>query len=283
MSEYFQLIFFRPSGCLVETLYDFRVDIKPSNIPNSGLGAFLTFLGARVLRKDASDRSVRLIAEHNTHDENDNLFVKTHEELRAQVYGGRQMQVTLKGDNLHHNDNSLYWSKERQTYLQRHVEEHGTLLDHFDEDEICCKVNSEVKKYRSRIPENERIGSLGIHSESDYVEDKTKVFSSEKHGLGMLELGRYGPHRRVDVKDNLHFNFKSFIFSFEPSEWSYGIEQQRLGQDQAIDITDDATGEVHSLARRSTPIYVNEGELMLLLLLIWLDSFASCLYSSRQL
>eukprot|EP00986_Skeletonema_menzelii_P012290 scaffold6718_cov132-Skeletonema_menzelii.AAC.1 len=241
-----------------ETLYDFRVEIRPSNIPNSGLGAFLTFLGARVLRKGASDRSARLIVQHGTYDENGNLFVKTQEELTAEVFGGRQIHVTLKGDNLHHNDNSLYWSKERQRYLKAHVDKHGTLLDHFDEDEICCKVNSEVKKYRSKIPEKERIGFLGIHSESDYVEDKTLVFSSEKHGLGMLELGRYGPHRPIDVKDNLHFNFKSFIFNFEPSEWSYEVEEQRLGRDQAIDITDDATGEIHSLARQSTPIYVNE-------------------------
>lgn len=240
------------------------MEIRPSNIPNSGLGAFLTFLGARVLRKGASDRSARLIVQHGTYDENGNLFVKTQEELTAEVFGGRQIHVTLKGDNLHHNDNSLYWSKERQRYLKAHVDKHGTLLDHFDEDEICCKVNSEVKKYRSKIPEKERIGFLGIHSESDYVEDKTLVFSSEKHGLGMLELGRYGPHRPIDVKDNLHFNFKSFIFNFEPSEWSYEVEEQRLGRDQAIDITDDATGEIHSLARQSTPIYVNEGELILL-------------------
>ena len=31
-----------------------------------------------------------------------------------------------------------------------------------------------------------------------------------------------------------------------------------LGQPQTIDITDDATGEVHQLARQHTPIYVNE-------------------------
>lgn len=253
--------YFTPSGA-VETLYEFRVEIKPSKIPNSGLGAFVQFLGARVLKNDASNRWARLLGEHVTHDDNGNLFVKTQEELTAEMYGGRKMNVTLKGNNLHHNDNSLYWSKERQRYLNEHVEKNGTLLDHFDEDEICCKVNSEVKKYRSKIPEGERIGFLGIHSESDYVEDKTVVFSSEKSGLGMLELGRYGPHRRIDVKDNLHFCFKNFIFDFEPSEWSYGVSDQRLGRDQAIDITDDATGEVHSLARQSTPIYVNEGKLI---------------------
>lgn len=245
---------------MIETLYDFIVEIKPSNIPNGGLGAFLTFLGARVLRKSASDRCARLLEEHNAYDETGNLFVKTHEELTAEVYGGRNIHVTLKGNNLHHNDNNVYWSKERQSYLKKHIDEHGTLLDHFDEDEICCKVNSEVKKLKSKIPAGKRIGFLEIHSESDYVEDKSLVFSSEKKGLGMLEMGRYGPHRRDDVKDNLHFGFKNFIFDFEPSEWSYGTSEQRLGRDQAIDITDDATGEIHSIARQCTPVYVNEGE-----------------------
>ena len=185
------------------------------------------------------------------------------------------MHVTLKGNNLHHNDNSLYWSKERQNYLKRHMDENGTLLDHFDEDEICCKVNSEVKKIRRQIPEGERIGFLEIHSESDYVEDKSVVFSSEKKGLGMLEMGRYGPHRRNDVKDNLHYDFKNFIFDFEPSEWAYGIDEQRIGRDQVIDITDDATGEIHSTARQSTPIYVNEGELIHPIIYS-IESFALC-------
>jgi hypothetical protein len=34
-------------------LYDFRVDIATSKIPNAGLGAFLTFLGARHLKDEA--------------------------------------------------------------------------------------------------------------------------------------------------------------------------------------------------------------------------------------
>jgi hypothetical protein len=37
----------------LEILYDFRVDISPSKIPNAGLGAFLTFLGARHLKDEA--------------------------------------------------------------------------------------------------------------------------------------------------------------------------------------------------------------------------------------
>ena len=108
----------------LETLYDFRVEIKPSNIPNSVLGAFVTFLGARVLKRSASDRSARLVVQHVADDVCGNLSVKTHEELTAEMYGGRKMHVTLKGDNLHHNDNSLYWSNERQNHLKRHIDKY---------------------------------------------------------------------------------------------------------------------------------------------------------------
>jgi hypothetical protein len=180
------------------------------------------------------------------------------DEMTAEAYAGRKMVVTLTGNNLHHNDNNRYWSKERDSYLKEHIDENGMILDSFDEDEICCKVNAEVRRFRSKIPEGKRIGFLEIYSELDYEKDTSVVFSSEKEGLGLVDLGRYGPHRREDVKDNLHYEIKNFIFDYEPSEWSYGISEKRLGRDQAVDITDDATGEVHSIARQNTPIYVNE-------------------------
>lgn len=206
-----------------------------------------------MLRKEASKRNTRLIKEHMTY------HPETHKELVAQVYGDRKMHVTLTGSNLHHNDNYEYWSKNRNDYLDTHAKKYGRVLDDFDEDEICCKVHSEVKRLRSKIPKRERIGFLGIHSESDYVKDESVVFSSAKKGLGMIELGRYGPHRRQDVKDTLHHDVKNFIFNFVLSEWSYGIGEKRLGRDQVVDITDDATGEVHTIARQSSGVvFVNE-------------------------
>jgi len=61
----------------------------------------------------------------------------------------------------------------------------------------------------------------------------------------------------------LHFNVKSFIFSHEPSEWSFGCEEKMNNlkdqeHDQMIDITDDVTGKTHDIARKNIPMYVNE-------------------------
>ena len=64
--------------------------------------------------------------------------------------------------------------------------------------------------------------------------------------------------RPEDRKTNLHFDFKNFIHNYEPSEWSYEVPEQKLNRCQIVDITDDTTGEVHSLAKKHTPIYVNE-------------------------
>ena len=64
--------------------------------------------------------------------------------------------------------------------------------------------------------------------------------------------------RAEDRKINLHFDFKNFIHNYEPSEWSYEVPEKMLGHRQIVDITDDTTGEVHSIAKKHTPIYVNE-------------------------
>lgn len=85
-----------------ETLYDFRVDVKQSSIANAGNGAFLTFLGARVLRPEAAARSERLLKEHVIEE-----LVGTHNPLVAETMGGKTMNVTLTGSNLHYNDNTL--------------------------------------------------------------------------------------------------------------------------------------------------------------------------------
>lgn len=48
------------------------------------------------------------------------------------------------------------------------------------------------------------------------------------------------------------------MFDHEPSGWDFGVEEQLLGRDQMIDITDDGTGEPHREARKQPAIYVNE-------------------------
>ena len=145
-----------------ETLYDFRVDIKKSSIPNAGHGAFLTYLGARVLNESAQQRSTRLMQEHTTEGE-----VGTHLPLSAKTLGGRTMNVTLTGDNLHYNDNNIYWSKKR---FRKYATESNRRdsMESFDENEVNCDVYDEVKKLRNTVPDGQGIGFLGINKESDY-------------------------------------------------------------------------------------------------------------------
>ena len=81
------------------------MDIKASDIPNSGYGAYLTYLGARKLTPGAKARSARLIEAHDADED------ETTEPLSATTIHGMTMDVTVKGLDLHSNDNSLYWTK----------------------------------------------------------------------------------------------------------------------------------------------------------------------------
>ena len=70
------------------------------------------------------------------------------------------MNVKLTGDNLHYNDNNIYWSKKR-------AKKYAT-MESFDENEVECDIHDEVEKLRKRIPFGQGIGFLGINKESDY-------------------------------------------------------------------------------------------------------------------
>ena len=68
----------------------------------------------------------------------------------------------------------------------------------------------------------------------------------------LLCLGPYGPCRLNDFKAMHVFEVKSFIHEFEPE--SYCFESKNM----FIDLTDDRTGELHSLAASSLMCRVNE-------------------------
>jgi hypothetical protein len=137
--------------------------VKTSNIPNAGYGAFLTYLGARVLTKEASDRSKRLLDKHVHCDNLDTL-----QPLQAQSLGGRRMSVKLTGNNLHYNDNSIFWSKKRWKKFDDFYLEANASLESFDESKVNCHIHQEVEMLRNRVPDGQRIGFLDIHGESDY-------------------------------------------------------------------------------------------------------------------
>jgi hypothetical protein len=58
-----------------------------------------------------------------------------------------------------------------------------------------------------------------------------------------------------DRKPEDLFALKSFLFSQEPNEWSFGVAEKLGSKDQVIDITDDVSGETTQFARWEIPMY----------------------------
>lgn len=148
-----------PSQTKTEALYDFKIDIRESTIPGGGLGAFLTYLGASVLRKATRDRSKRLLQQHVAA----NDIIDTHNPLEAEI-DGRKMSVSLNGNNLNYNDNVMYWPAGFATEFARSEKrKKGS----FDEGKVKCKVYKKVKKLR-QDNHSGGLGFLGIHKKEDY-------------------------------------------------------------------------------------------------------------------
>lgn len=63
---------------------------------------------------------------------------------------------------------------------------------------------------------------------------------------------------KEDLKSELHFQVKQFLFSFIPGEWSFSHPVQDKDDPLVIDITSDCTGEPHHRAKENMPMYVNE-------------------------
>jgi hypothetical protein len=95
-------------GCSFEdVLYDFRLFVDKSSIPNAGMGAFLTYMGARKINKDSATYKLC----------NDLLLDIIYEEpetmshIIAVMPDGRTKAVKLCGDNLHCYYNCIYCPK----------------------------------------------------------------------------------------------------------------------------------------------------------------------------
>jgi hypothetical protein len=72
----------------------------------------------------------------------------------------------------------------------------------------------------------------------------------------LLDLGVYAPFRVQDKKLEAVFFAKNFVHSRKPEEWSFNAGDSRY----QLDITDDATGNIHELALAHIPAYVNESD-----------------------
>ena len=72
----------------------------------------------------------------------------------------------------------------------------------------------------------------------------------------LLDLGVYAPFQPQDTKKNHTFNLKNFLFASICGEWTFDTTFD--GDAYLFDITDNQTGELHDLAKRHIPAYVNE-------------------------
>lgn len=70
----------------------------------------------------------------------------------------------------------------------------------------------------------------------------------------LLDLGVYGPHQVQDKKLEAVFIAKNYIHASKCEEWAF--DPRSFGYQ--LDITDDITGDLHSLAKKCILPYVNE-------------------------
>lgn len=70
----------------------------------------------------------------------------------------------------------------------------------------------------------------------------------------VLDIGVYAPFRKEDRKNATVFLLKNYIHNLKCEEWAFDTADPGF----QFDITDDATGAIHELAKSHIPAYVNE-------------------------
>jgi hypothetical protein len=70
----------------------------------------------------------------------------------------------------------------------------------------------------------------------------------------ILDIGVYAPFRKEDRKHATVFLLKNYIHKLKCEEWAFDTADSGF----QFDITDDATGDLHELAKSHIPAYVNE-------------------------
>lgn len=153
----------------IDVLHDFLITVEQSEIaPGAGLGAFLKYLGARELKAERRDIGIDALEDYEP------FVSETNGTLQARTPGGYGLSVSLTGENLHGNDNRLYWPK-----AMKKAYDAG---EDFDRKELACQ---------RALPEG--IGFLGMHLESHYRAAPKTEFSSQGT---CIPLGSYGPFQK---------------------------------------------------------------------------------------
>lgn len=189
--------------CIKGTLYDFQVYAAKSQIPGAGFGAFLAFKGARELCPESRERGERLLLERSVVYE-----PITMEPLQAVMEdGGSGVTVKLKGDNLHGNNNCVYWPPKAREVLRAKIPRErisrGSIFENLKE-KVKVRVvgesihgSEEFEAYSvSGNGPLQPIGHLGIHVAADYKSaPHITSFPKELAKSNCIDLGRYGPFR----------------------------------------------------------------------------------------
>lgn len=181
---------------------------------------------------------------------------ETTEALLAIHPNGFFVNVKVTGDSLHSPYNC---ERLLPTYLVAAVPEATRAMK-----EMKIKFANPEDPYFDKEIEamqntSDSVGFLGIHSLRDYVDAPDLNFKSNRGRWELIQLALYGPFQAADRKELNHYELKTFIFSNEPGEWGFEIDQKRPdGRVEVADITDDFTGMPHSVARENIAMYINE-------------------------
>ena len=183
----------------------FSIGIGPSEIPNSGRGAFLTYYGARRLKNpQLAQVTSRILADSRVY------IPETREVLQAVMPNGRCVSVSLMGENLHGNHNCMYWpltarevrneglSKTLQARISKEDRDNSLLFTKPTETvQLVGEGMQSHVELESRPADG--IGFLKLYNESDY-----EPVSGVRFGLNLsIDLGVYGPLSRAGEHDVL--------------------------------------------------------------------------------
>ena len=208
------------------------MDTGPSWIPNAGNGAFLTYLGARVLKASTANTTPA--------EEDSSSTKKITKPLLALDADAIPMKVTITGDGL-------------SDWLPEVSPPSMTALPPLYTEPLPTSGVSLKEVCTVKLD-----GLLGNHTLNDYVEDPEIEFCSSDPGCANIRLSRYSPFLRGDRKCQTTFDIKNFLFCNEPSEWGFEVREHLRGKNQTTDITDDLTGMPHDIAKINIAMYVNE-------------------------
>lgn len=243
----------------MDILYDFKVTIRQSQIPNSGYGAFLTYLGARLLNEERRGRTYDVLYNSSGRPPDASLkpLEATFRRTKPIFPESHRATVILKGENLDEYGGEEYWADTQNDLFAVINGSKKIKIKLTDNNNELHDNGQDLLASRNLKPGEVPIGFRKLQREAHY--EKVPIpFCSYYRGCGLIDLGRYGPFRRSDRKTELEFGIKDFIFEHEPSGWMFGVDAKLRGEDQNIDITDDRTGETHIDAQEHIPMYVNE-------------------------